>query len=105
MWTPFALMSDQLHFGTLMPSVGGVHFIRYVSFYFAGSFAGNSSFKAVLAASPVLFTAHYREWCPRIIRQTNLVVSIQKFWAAIMSFCTSMPSWVIPFNPVFYLQC
>jgi len=23
-------MSDQLHFGTLMPSVGGVHFIRYI---------------------------------------------------------------------------
>ena len=35
-----------------------------MQFYFAGSFAGNSSFKAVLAASPVLFTAHYRSVVP-----------------------------------------
>ena len=58
----------------------------------------------MLAASPVLFTAHYREWCPLIIRQIRLAVSCSKFRAAIMSFCTSVPSWVIPYNPVFKLQ-
>jgi hypothetical protein len=63
-----------------------------MQFYFAGSFAGNSSFKAVLAASPALFTAHYREWCPRIIRQTISVVSFSKLDTAIMRFCTSLPS-------------
>jgi hypothetical protein len=35
-----------------------------MQFLFVGSFAGNSSFKAVLAASPVLFTAHYRSVVP-----------------------------------------
>ena len=44
-------------------------------------------------------------WCPLIIRQTILVVNFSKFGAAIMSFCTSAPSRVIPYNPVFYLQC
>jgi hypothetical protein len=35
-----------------------------MQFYFAGSFACNSSFKAVLPASSVLFTAHYRSVVP-----------------------------------------
>jgi hypothetical protein len=43
--------------------------LEVMQFLFVGSFAGNSSFKAVLAASSMLFTANYREWCPLITRQ------------------------------------
>jgi hypothetical protein len=63
-----------------------------MQFYFAGSFAGNSSFKAVLAASPVLFTVHYRSVVPAHNTPNNSVVGLSKFDTAIMSFCTSAPS-------------
>jgi hypothetical protein len=76
-----------------------------MQFYCAGSFAGNSGFKAVLAASPVLFTAHYRSVVPAHNTPNILAVNFSKFSAAIMSFCTSAPSWGIPYNPIFYLQC
>ena len=44
-------------------------------------------------------------WCPLIICQTKLAVSFSKFGSAIMSFCTSAPSWVIPYNHFFCLRC
>jgi len=65
-----------------------------MQFYFAGSFAGNSSFKAVLAASSVLFTAHYRSVVPAHNTPNILAVGFSNFDAAIMGFCTSTPSWV-----------
>ena len=49
-----------------------------MQFYFAGSFAGNSSFKAVLAASPVLFTAHYRRVVPAHNTPNNISRELQQ---------------------------
>ena len=49
-----------------------------MQFYFAGSFAGNSSFKAVLAASPVLFTAHYRSVVPAHNTPNNISRELQQ---------------------------
>ncbi len=51
-----------------------------MQFYFAGSFAGNSSFKAVLAASSVLFTAHYRSVVPAHNTPNNISRELQKIW-------------------------
>jgi hypothetical protein len=50
-----------------------------MQFYFAGSFAGNSSFKAVLAASSVLFTAHYRSVVPAHNTPNNICRELQQF--------------------------
>jgi len=46
----------------------------------------------VLAASPVLFTAHYRSVVPAHNTPNILALNFSKFGAAIMSFCTSAPS-------------
>jgi hypothetical protein len=63
-----------------------------MQFLFVGSFAGNSRFKAVLAACPEFFTAHYRSVVPVHNTPNILALSFSKFDAAIMSFCTSAPS-------------
>jgi hypothetical protein len=49
-----------------------------MQFYCAGSFAGNSGFKAVLAASPVLFTAHYRSVVPAHNTPNNIRRELQQ---------------------------
>ena len=51
-----------------------------MQFYFAGSFAGNSSFKAVLAASPALFTAHYRIVVPAHNTPNKVSRELQQIW-------------------------
>ena len=51
-----------------------------MQFYFAGSFAGNSSFKAVLAASPALFTAHYRIVVPAHNTPNKVSREFQQIW-------------------------
>lgn len=55
------------------------HKSKLCSFISLEIFAGNSSFKAVLAASPELFTAHYRSVVPAHNTPNNISRELQQF--------------------------
>ena len=54
--------------------------VKVMQFLFVGSFAGNSSFKAVLAASSVLSTAHYRRVVPAHNTPNKVSRELQQIW-------------------------